>query len=273
MNIEQVKALYPNAKEADYPNDDEQYFNYFDGLKYLHIYKEEISNNEAILLNMISIDRNNSSKWYAYLIKGINQNFKDDTYQCIHFYVDQIGTNREAWLTNFKSFFEDFKDCFFIDENSGVLIRAYSQFSTDKIDGFISLLDDDFSTKTSLYLGLPIHLNALQKVFKEEQKLFKLTQKSHQISTLSDAYLGYYVIPHLNASPMFNELKKYMDHDQELKKVIHALWDAQGNLSAASKSLHLHRNTLIYRIDKLEQDIDINLRDIKELFLAYLLTF
>ena len=273
MKNEQIKKLYPEAKEANYPHHDPTIFNYFDGVKYLHIYKDSLSDKERVLLDMMSIDVVNNSQWYDFLIKGINLQFTDGIYQCIHFHVEQTDSNRNEWLTNFKSFFPDYKDCFFIDENSGVLIRLYSEFSQEQLEGFISLLDDDFSSKTSLYLGLPSNLNSLQNIFKEEQLLFKMSQKSQQVSNLVDSYLPYYIIPHLNESPLFWELKGYIHHDSELKKVISALWEAQGNLSAASKTLHLHRNTLIYRIDKLQQDININLRNMKELFLAYLLTF
>ncbi|HEY4538175.1 MAG TPA: helix-turn-helix domain-containing protein [Erysipelothrix sp.] len=273
MNHNNIKKLYPQAKEANYPNYDKNIYNYFDGVRYLHINKEDITPNEQQLLDLLSIDIVDNSPWYDFLIKGNDLQFKDGIYQCIHFHVEESNSNRQEWLLNFKSFFNDFQDCFFIDEFTGVLVRNYSELSRDQLEGFISLLDDDFSSKTSLYIGMPSNISSLQKVFKEEQQIFKNSQKNQQVSNLVDAYLPYYIIPHLNDSPMFSELRSYIHHDQDLKKVITALWEAQGNLSSASKSLHLHRNTLIYRIDKFQQDININLRNMKELFLAYLLTF
>ncbi|WP_181039649.1 helix-turn-helix domain-containing protein [Enterococcus faecalis] len=41
-----------------------------------------------------------------------------------------------------------------------------------------------------------------------------------------------------------------IEGDSELKKIIIQLWKSQGNVSTTAKSLYMHRNTLINKIEK-----------------------
>jgi carbohydrate diacid regulator len=66
-----------------------------------------------------------------------------------------------------------------------------------------------------------------------------------------------------------NSLKKQPDWD-ELARTISAWCEASFNLSATSKNLHIHKNTLLYRLKKIEQISGYNLRIFKEAITLYL---
>lgn len=69
-------------------------------------------------------------------------------------------------------------------------------------------------------------------------------------------------------SPYFNEL------DKEMQNTIELFISTGLNISEAAKKLYIHRNTLIYRLDKISKDTGFDIRNFKEasIFMAaYLL--
>ena len=66
-----------------------------------------------------------------------------------------------------------------------------------------------------------------------------------------------------------NSLKKQPDWD-ELSRTISAWCEASFNLSTTSKILHIHKNTLLYRLKKIERISGYNLRIFKESVALYL---
>ncbi|WP_234002724.1 helix-turn-helix domain-containing protein [Lactobacillus sp. CBA3605] len=56
------------------------------------------------------------------------------------------------------------------------------------------------------------------------------------------------------------------------QQLIIALYQTQGNVRQAATHLFLHRNTLLYRIDKFERCSGFNLKSMDDLVYCYLLT-
>ncbi|WP_218654383.1 helix-turn-helix domain-containing protein, partial [Streptococcus pluranimalium] len=50
-----------------------------------------------------------------------------------------------------------------------------------------------------------------------------------------------------------------------------AMWQEHGNLVQTAQRLFIHRNSLQYRLDKCYQATGLNLKDLDDLALAYLL--
>ena len=272
MKVFNLKKIYPSAIVADSPTSDKRYFNYFDGTNYLHIEKIKLTKQELALL--VSINRNVlvSSIWYDFLVKdglSIPQNINQ--VQCIHFHVEKISSNHDQWLLGFKSYFENLIDAFFTSENKGVIIIDKYEGGSEKLQGFTYMLDDDFSTSTSIYIGIKTSIENSQKVFKEEENLFYNNLKGGKTISYLDAYIPVYVAPQLDDSVIAQQIKASITNDRDLIKLITRLWDNQGNLSATAIDLFMHRNTLNYRIDKLLSEHNLNLRDMQQLLLCYLL--
>ena len=68
-------------------------------------------------------------------------------------------------------------------------------------------------------------------------------------------------------------LSLYQDwfNDEEMRHLIRVLWEQQGNFSSAAKELFMHRNSLLYKIDKFQERTMLNLKNNNALFLCYLL--
>ena len=61
------------------------------------------------------------------------------------------------------------------------------------------------------------------------------------------------------------KFKKYFDKmNDEMIKTIDTFFDKDLSLSETSKSLYIHRNTLVYRLDKIKKDILLDLRNFND---------
>lgn len=273
MNIRDLQQIYTQAVVANYPNKDERYFNYFDGVKYLHIYKEDLMHRELLLLKSMMSEKTLQSEWYDFLVRDTSSVPEiEDKVQCIHFHVKKVNANQDQWLASFQSFFDKVYDSFFLNDEYGVIILNSFTKSTEELQGFVSMLDDDFSTTTSVFVGLNSHKDSVRDIFKEEQSIFHSNIISGKVIDFVDAYLPYYIEPQLRHSFIGDEIRKTLESDDDLVSLIKSLWAHQGNLSASAEDLFIHRNTINYRIDKLYNEHGLNLRNMQQLLLSYLLT-
>lgn len=133
------------------------------------------------------------------------------------------------------------------------------------------MLDDDFSTITSIFVGFNCNIENVKDVFNEEQVLFQSHQKSGQVINYMDVYLDYYIAPKLEDSFIGKQLKQNIMNDKNLVDLIESLWFNQGNLTLTAKNMFIHRNTLNYRIERVLTKYNLDLKDGQQLLLCYLL--
>lgn len=272
MNVFDLKKIYPGSIVENSPSKDEIYFNFFDGSHYLYILKEELKHQELLLLNSIMNKNTPQSEWYDYLVKGINVAPDiDNKALCIHFHVKKLSKNKNQWLSSFQSYFDSVYDAFFLSDDDGVVIVENFSKNIEEVQGFVSMLDEDFSTLSTVFLGRATHKDSIRNVFREEQSLFHANIPSGKVIDFVDLYLPYYIAPQLKDSFIAEEIRKILEMDREMVSLIKSLWKNQGNLSATAEELFIHRNTINYRIDKLYNEHKLNLRNMQELLLCYLL--
>ena len=273
MKAKDLAKIYKNSIVSNSYNENDKYFNYFDGIEYLHIYKEGLKKEEILLLNSMMNDLNLESVWYDFLVKDSTVHPQNvDAITCIHFHVKNLSGHQNTWLESFRSYFDTVYDCFFLNDEYGVLICDSFNANIDKLKGFMSMLDDDYSSNSSLFIGIQTNIDSIKDVFKEEQILFQSHPKSQKIINYVDVYIPHYLVPQMKESAIATNLRKYIENDVELSRLIVSLWQHQGNLSAAAEDLFIHRNTINYRIDKFYKETSLNLRNMQQLLLCYLLT-
>lgn len=273
MNAKKIKSLYPKAHLQKKTGDKDRYFHYFDGYEYLLIPYESLSDNEQWFLTQLSVKKVPKSPWYAFLMgKEACPKKEPLLYQCFHFETKNLEYPDE-WLMNLQAFFTGIEDAFFITENRGVIISHDIITNKKQIEAGLALLDDDFSSKTKAFLGIPSQTQRMPEVFREEQSILNDLEKGQGVQTVSQIYLQRYFVPQIQKNILFQELSHLLQHEEDAVEIIQTLWKNQGNISASSKDLHMHRNTLLYRLNKIEEQAGLNLRDLHQLFLAYLLTF
>lgn len=272
MKAKDLIKIYPNSKLSKNKSSKDNYYNFFDGNNYVQIKLNELSKQEVLLLDSMQKEKFITSDWYNLLVNGIySNNITGNQVQIIQFEVKKINDKKTEWLRMFSSLFSNVYDAFFTSAEVGVIILKDFRKSKSELEGYLQMLDDDFSTLTSVYIGSLCDVSNVYKVFTEEKVLFESNKTKGKILTFYDVYIQTYIAKTLKDSVVSESISNILKNDNDLVLLIESLWKNQGNQSAAALELFVHRNTVNYRIDKLYQDHNLNLRNIKELLLAYLL--
>lgn len=272
MKLIEIKEMYPGSVLASFPLDDQHHFILFDGTHYLSIDEKLLNSNEKILLRNYFKEKDSDSNWKKYLQgKGDLLGNKYEDIQLIHFYIGVSIDLKEDWLTSFRSFFDDCIDQFFIDSSYGILICKRVNKSNAEINSIINMLDDDYGTNAYVYIGAITNKNKIKNVFDEEKEIFLSGKINHKVNQFIDVYLSYYVANSMNESFVANGLREIIKSQKELPELIMSLWNHYGNITAVAKDIYVHRNTINYRIEKLNDEYGIDLKNTQQLFLCYLL--
>ncbi len=272
MKASKLKAIYQSATLTKSPSLDTDIFNYFDGSDYLLISKKILSENEESLLNTMMSKNIIKSDWHDYLVNGSKNNVAImEQVRIIYFYAKGLENNEQQWLNSFQAFFEDVTDAFFTKDGYGLVIIKSFNKTIEELEGYIHMLDDDFSTLTSVLVGIQTSSSNISNIFKEEEKLFYQYKQSSRVISFSDLFIKAYIAPSLEVSAISQNIKNVLANDEDLIALIKSLWKNQGNQSAVAAELFIHRNTVNYRIDKLYSEYNLNLRNNQQLLLCYVL--
>ena len=286
MDFSQLTSIYPSATLAETPSSSGAILALPYGKQWIHIEKKQLSTTEEQLLSSLFSTNNKTASqlsthsWYEFLWKTISlPKTYTGAYRVIQFEIvtKEPATDLHAWLDAFQSAFDLVDDGFFINEHYGILVQKYGapDLSYEEIGGVLQALEDDFSVKAVCYLGQYWQLSTQFSVlFNEEKAIF--TQQKNQLKgltvlSLSQTALSYYVKSATDESKVINELKQSFSTQLEWQELVRALWETQGNISMAAKSLYVHRNTLQYRIDRFTEATGFSLKNRDDLMLCYLL--
>lgn len=125
--------------------------------------------------------------------------------------------------------------------------------------------------------GTPYFLKDLNKSFQEAQKTLTLNKKINDKYPISH-YNDYLIHDLLSLTENKNKLEKYYrytlsnleNYDNENKTdmlyTLETYFNCQGNIEQASKQLFIHRNTLVYRLNKIMDLLNVDLKNAKESF-------
>lgn len=270
MKIDTLLELYPQAKKLSSPINDESLLCLHDQGEYAAIPLSSLTDSEILLLKKV-FESKNHSDWYDYLINH-TRSMKNSThtYQVIQFKTTVKNKDITMWINTLCAFFNRVIDSFLIDHNSGMIVIESQEIDQNSLEGFVVTLDDDFSSKTSLYIGESYPLSKTHsKLIDEERNLFN---NSKTINTFKNSYLPSLIKPQLDDSLLGQEIKTKIMSQSDPIELIQALWKNQANISKTAQDLFLHRNTLNYRMDKFYEEVGLSLRDLDDLLICYLIT-
>ena len=182
-----------------------------------------------------------------------------------------------SWIQTMETVLPNLVDCLFISSNQALLIekRKENYYQKEELDGLFTALDDDFATFTQIFVGAfyPSEVD-FTKIYREESRLFQemLVENPKKCLSLSDCVLYLATSQNLNQYESLKALAKIFFVELEMKDVIHALWKNQANVSSTAKDLFMHRNTLLYKMEKFQQRFDLNLKELNDLLIVYLIS-
>ncbi len=280
-SIAKFLELYPDAKLVIEPSSDPHNYNCLISGQWITIKKDRLSDNEKFLLSLVSQDNNNKSvdnQWWKFLVHENDEIPTGDmNVRVLQFEVQKLDSDSRAeqWLNVFKDTFDDVVETFWINKYTGILIEKETTTNPDKVEiqRMIQLIDSDFYTKSHVYVGQfwPVD-DKLPNIFDMERQLFhKSLEMKEDVNNLSTVILDFLIEQNLKNTDMFKGLKKKIDVDSKTRQMINTLYECDSNLAKTSKMLFLHRNTLLYRIEKFYEQTGFDLKDRNDLVLCFLL--
>ncbi|WP_334332305.1 helix-turn-helix domain-containing protein [Companilactobacillus sp. HBUAS59544] len=280
-SIAKLLELYPDAKVVVEPSSDPDDYNFLIQDQWITIKKDHLSNKEKFLLSLVSQDNNNKSinnNWWNFLVHESDKiPSEKSNVRVLQFEVQKLESDDRAkeWLNVFVDTFDEVVDSFWINKYTGILIEKETKTNMDKLEvqRMIQLIDSDFYTKSRVYVGQFWPVNEkLPNIFDMERQLFhKSLEMKDNVNNLSTVILDFLIEQNLKNTDMFKSLKKKIDIDSKTTQMINALYKCDSNLTKTAKELFLHRNTLLYRMEKFHEQTGFDLKDRDDLVLCFLL--
>lgn len=233
-------------------------------------YKEKFDKDNFIknllLDNLLLVDIYNRAK---------KLEIKNDTERIV--YVIQCNNNEVNAFDLVRKLFPDKSVDFIasVDQNSIVLVKELEEdYSKDEIVGYANSIVDTFNTELmeKCYVAIGSVVTDLKNVsssFKEAKMALEVGQiftSNKLVANYEELGMGRLIcqLPISLCELFVDEVLKGMpisDIDTEMLTTIDKFFDNNLNVSETSRQLYIHRNTLVYRLDKLLKSTGLDLRN------------
>lgn len=270
----QLAQLFPSLKRFDaLPTFQSSTSIFYDANNtcWYEIAKSEITERDYLFLQHFFEEcSEQQDSWLQLLTQGVIP--KQVAYSSIR--VLQYYTKKDAQQLKYAIELFFIHDAYLLEASPNVYwIILFKDYSLEEIESFIAILENDFYIHGQLFIGQPLPISEmLHTSFAVEQTLFQIIQGQYfqTIYTFTQSLLTLLPI-HLNMP-----LQHYLQHtmfinlNEEKITTITTLFFHSGNMSSAAKELHIHRNTLLYRVQRFFDETSLDLKRNEDLLLAYL---
>lgn len=237
-------------------------------------YKERIDRNNffqnLILDNLLLVDIHNraqklhiendkSRMVYLVEVKNDNENVAGQLMRSL--FVEQGGN----YITS-------------VDERSIILVKDMSSESTEEeynevAQTIVDMLESEAMLRVRVAYGLPVkELTNVSKCYKEAKMALEVGSIFHsELKVVSYETLGIgrliYQLPvnlcKIFVKEVFGDVKP-TDIDEETISTINKFFENNLNISETARQMYIHRNTLVYRMEKLHQTIGLDMRSFED---------
>ena len=278
--LDDILQLYSTAKISEQPELTPESVSFMCEKGYLNLTKAELTARELEVLQVIlGKPVKHYDPWQAFLCgRGKRPVIKGK----VRFILGKVEfKNSEFSLTTWKKalqemFTTEILACFQLKDDEFVLVEQVSATSYESADflGIAQSLDAELNTKTKFFIGdlWPAEFD-LAQLFAEEQAIFKKTaDKNTTVMTAAKGALDYFTHQSRKQSYLLKSYQELFFKEPQLKKIIQALYQAQGNTTLAAKKLYLHRNSLQYKLNRFAAESGLDVKQMDDLIFCYLLT-
>lgn len=281
FSFKDIKENYPNAALHPAKSTDPGIESIPFGQKFIWLPTADLSAKERIMLQLGSgalfpVIDNHFRPWYPILFEHQPINETGD-YRLLQVkFTSGIDLLQTEWLQEIQQMLPHVVDLFFVTEDSALIVeqRAGENLRLDELDGLFVALDMDFDCYSHLFVG-PFHHSShdFTLLLTEEMTLFQQLTRQTNLKSLDLATSLIHLLSTAGSDYQLLFRTLYQDWFQEsdLIHLIESLWKNQGNASSTAKSLFMHRNTLLYKIDKFQSMTNLNLKEMDDLLLCYFL--
>lgn len=278
--LDDILQLYSTAEVSERPELTPKSVSFICEKGYLNLTNVDLTDRELELLRVLLGEPvKHYDRWQAFLCgKGEKPSVEGK----IRFILGKVELkNSEFSLTTWKNalkeiFMTEILAFFQLNATEFVLVERVGPTSYESADflGIAQSLDAELNTKTTFFIGntWPADLE-LARVFSEEQAMFgQAMNKNMPVITAAKSALDYFTYQSRKQSYLLKSYQELFLKDPQLKKIIQALYHAQGNTTLAAKKLYLHRNSLQYKLNRFTKESGLDVKKMDDLMFCYLLT-
>ncbi|GAF65736.1 putative transcriptional regulator [Bacillus sp. TS-2] len=218
-------------------------------------------------------------KWRNWLIHDSPSPPIKSQVRFIHFLLDKSIDDYQAFHEIWDSLLEKTTSIIWISPTYGIVIHIDDTLDDEvEYQSLIEAMSTDFYVNLSLLMGSQTAASNSKSQFLWEKKCFEIAKRHHQKKHYFDEheasaiFLLSFIPSHDRTEIIEHFFNKELLEDQELLKSVSVYLKNHLNLSSAAKALHMHRNSLQYRIDKFIDKTGIDIKQFPQAaFLSSLL--
>lgn len=276
----ELKELFPDISSGPAPMPDDTWISVEDKGLFYHFPKNDLTERERLLLEMISEKRDSVSRshspWEHYLLDG-KGHMPDqlETYQFL--YINHQDILSEELIDLLKTILTSVQTLVRISQTR----TAFLLLPQDGLDDFqlvkdiLPTVESDFGIALSAFMGNQWTLGRTEQLrpfFEEENTLFSayLSQKGDRKLISFSELMLWSLLVNIKLTSIQEHFNQIFLQNKEVSDMVTALWQCQGNLVQTAHKLFIHRNSLQYKLDKLSAQSGLNLKNLDDLAFAHL---
>lgn len=214
--------------------------------------------------------------WYRFLIHGAEHAFEQlppSTHtRFIYFYIQKGTVDTRDFTEAIQSLFPYDVTIISETEQQWIVIEQKEESVASTLHEWIDTLCSDFYIQLRAYIGQKcLHSVELARIFAAEKRYFHVGLKhnpAQRVYCIEDIFPLLLISgEEMTYATMFLQAVK-REHD--MLKTIKTFFECNLNVSLAAKKLHMHRNSLQYRIDKFIEKTSIDIKQFKGALTVYL---
>lgn len=275
---EQLKGLFPGGKEvrAQEPGANCVYLPLSEGTWWA-LPRQSLSERESYLLSAF-LDQEPQPQghpWLSYLQGQAGPPAQIQHLQALHAHIwsqsDQEGL--VGWLDMMASLLPNRVATIPVGTKDYIFLLEQATFLEVKevLETTLAVMELDFGLRLTLFIGQlwpQTAMSSWPKLIQAERSLFAgWRERYNQVCVLSLAQL--YLATGQGHQILESQLTNLIQ-EQEMAGVITALWQEGAVLTKAAQTLYIHRNTLQYRLEKWQAWTGLQLKELTDLALCYM---
>lgn len=214
---------------------------------------------------------NKENTWEAYFLHKATKP-ETNSKQIGFLHIKGFDKENEDNALSILSGFFNALESFMVTKDTATLILE--DWPTPFDDGILEIID---LMAFDLNLNIQVLIGHYHKTTSE---LFETFHKEHDylkilntpLEIVSNLYIQNTLVENLSIENLYPTVYEVISKDNETRDVILKLWETGGNVVQSATELFVHRNTLLYRINKFQKETELNLRQSNDLLIAYLIT-
>ncbi len=163
-----------------------------------------------------------------------------------------------------------------LDSNTAVMVKILNEETkediTDIAGALIATVIDELDTAACVGISIKNSYRELNAGYKEAVKAIELGKKRFpgRLMFFYSDFVLYEILDEISEETLKNFKKNIIGNrastifDREMLMTVKVLFEHNLNISSAARALYVHRNSLIYRIDKLLNQTGLDIRNFED---------